>query len=50
MPESPVIDFDKELDQFAHNFLGYGNLESPIWFIGMEEGGGNTKEEIKSRL
>lgn len=25
------------------NFIGYGNLDAPIWFLGMEEGtGGNT--------
>jgi len=22
-----------------YNFLGYGNLDSPVWFIGVEEGG-----------
>ena len=38
------------LDDFARNFLGYGNLSAPIWFVGMEEGGGNTKPEIAARL
>lgn len=50
MSESFIDDFDKELHDFSHHFLGYGNLKSPIWFIGMEEGGGNTKEEISVRL
>lgn len=52
------MDFDSELDKFAHKFLGYGNLNAPIWFIGMEEGmkegmkeGGKDRyEEIKLRL
>ena len=22
-----------------YNFLGYGNLDSPVWFVGVEEGG-----------
>lgn len=44
------MDFDTDLDKFAHHFIGYGNLDSPLWFIGMEEGGGNSKEEIELRL
>lgn len=42
--------FDDELLAFAKTFLGYGNLSSPLWFIGMEEGGGNSKDEIEQRL
>ena len=38
------------LQDFMNNFFGYGNLKSDFWFIGMEEGGGNTPEEITSRL
>ena len=38
------------LTDFAYNFFGYGNLSAPIWFVGMEEGGGNTKPEIAARL
>lgn len=38
------------LDVFMMEFLGYGNLRSPLWFIGMEEGGGNTVEELQARL
>lgn len=44
------MELRKELDHFIKGFYGYGNLESDIWFIGMEEGGGATLEEIKSRL
>jgi hypothetical protein len=45
-----MIDFDDELYNFSHRFLGYGNLNSPLWFIGMEEGGGNSKDEVYRRL
>lgn len=38
------------LSEFADKFFGYGNLKSDIWFIGMEEGGGNTVEDINNRL
>lgn len=38
------------LQDFMIEFLGYGNLGAPIWFIGMEEGGGNSLEEIQARL
>ncbi|SHE91996.1 hypothetical protein SAMN04487965_0949 [Microbulbifer donghaiensis] len=41
---------DQQIEQFMQTFLGYGNLESDFWFIGMEEGGGNTVEEIQARL
>lgn len=33
------------------DFLGYGQLEAPIWFLGMEEGGGGeARLLIQSRL
>ena len=35
---------------YMHRFLGYGTLEGDCWFIGMEEGGGGSLEEIASRL
>lgn len=38
------------LTDFASNFFGYGNLTAPIWFVGMEEGGGNSEAEIAARL
>jgi hypothetical protein len=41
---------DKVVEDFIHGFYGYGNLDSPYWYVGMEEGGGNTLDEIKSRL
>ena len=33
--------------KYIGSFLGYGNLKSPFWFIGMEEGGG---KEIDRRF
>jgi len=44
MPESDA------LTNFTHTFFGYGNLHAPVWFIGMEEGGGKSREEIEARL
>ena len=34
---------------FTDTFYGYGDLSSPIWFIGMEEGGGGV-DDIRNRL
>ncbi len=31
-------------------FLGYGNLDSDIWFIGMEEGFGGSIQDLKKRF
>jgi hypothetical protein len=38
------------LENFIQSFVGYGNLESDVWFIGMEEGGGVTENEVRARL
>jgi hypothetical protein len=38
------------LDEFTNSFFGYGSLDAPNWFVGMEEGGGKSKAEIESRL
>lgn len=38
------------LSDFMSNFCGYGNLHSPYWFIGKEEGGGATLEENFQRV
>jgi hypothetical protein len=39
-----------KLEQYIEKFYGYGNWKSPIWFVGIEEGGGNSEEEIKKRI
>jgi hypothetical protein len=44
-----VID-DALLEEFCAGFFGYGSFAAPIWFIGMEEGGGKSAEEIAARL
>jgi hypothetical protein len=41
---------DALLDEFAHNFYGYGNYNGRYWFIGMEEGGGDSFAEVSQRL
>lgn len=41
---------DALLEKRINEFLGYGNLESDYWAIGMEEGGGNSLSEINQRL
>jgi len=32
------------------NFWGLGRFESDYWFVGMEEGGGNSLEEVSKRM
>jgi hypothetical protein len=31
-------------------FYGYGNFEGEYWFVGMEEGGGNSFHEVNQRF
>ncbi|SFI69989.1 hypothetical protein SAMN05421753_111181 [Planctomicrobium piriforme] len=45
-----MIADEELLYSFANAFFGYGNLEAPIWFVGMEEGGGTSVGEINARL
>jgi hypothetical protein len=41
---------DQLLDEFVHNFYGYGNYGGGFWFVGMEEEGGNSFTEVDKRL
>lgn len=41
---------NENLLEFVSTFYGYGDLKSNIWFIGMEEGGGNNLEEVNARI
>lgn len=41
---------DHLLTEFMNKFYGYGNFATPYWFIGMEEGGGDSFEEVAQRL
>lgn len=48
---SPITSISKPLlTDFITNFFGYGNLNSPYWFIGKEEGGGKDLEENFRRI
>jgi hypothetical protein len=38
------------LERFTTTFFGYGSWAAPIWFVGMEEGGGATVAEVTRRL
>jgi hypothetical protein len=41
---------DKLLEAFMNGFYGFGNYQGRYWFIGMEEGGGNTLDAISRQL
>jgi hypothetical protein len=41
---------DALVDAFANGFFGYGDYRARYWFVGMEEGGGASEEEIERRL
>ncbi|WP_371055201.1 hypothetical protein [Rhodosalinus sp. K401] len=41
---------ESEIDEFASGFYGYGDFDSPLWFIGMEEGGGDSAGEVTNRI
>lgn len=38
------------IEDFATGFLGYGSYDAPVWFVGMEEGGGNDLEQVSQRI
>lgn len=41
---------DTLLESFIEGFYGYGNFEGDYWFVGLEQGGGNSFEEVQKRL
>lgn len=41
---------DQLLEAFMSGFYGFGNYQASYWFVGMEEGGGNTVEAIAKQL
>jgi hypothetical protein len=41
---------DSTIERFVRNFFGYGNLDASLWFVGMEEGGGESRGEVERRL
>src|SRR3954470_19315448 len=38
------------LSEYAHQFYGFGSWKAGIWFVGAEETGGATFDEVESRL
>ena len=44
------MNLQENLLKFADRFVGYGNPEADLWFIGMEERGGNSVLEIEKRI
>lgn len=47
---APIFPTENEVDEFASGFYGYGDLEAPLWFIGMEEGGGGSAAEVTKKM
>jgi len=37
-------------EPFIERFFGYGTWSAPVWFIGMEEGGGSSLAEVETRI
>jgi len=48
---SPVQHLPAELlTKYANTFFGFGHWKAPIWFVGIEEAGGETIEEVHDRI
>jgi hypothetical protein len=45
-----VLDRDEQLRRYIDTFWGYGNLDGPYWFVGMEQGGGGSWGEVGAHL
>lgn len=41
---------EEMLNAFMNSFLGYGDLEADTWFVGMEESGGNSLNDVQKRI
>jgi len=41
---------DSLLEHFAETFYGYGDYNGYYWLIGMEEGGGDSFDNVEKRL
>ncbi len=44
------LELETLLAEFITGFYGYGNYRGGYWFVGMEEGGGNSLAGIQKRL
>jgi hypothetical protein len=38
------------IEAYCKQFFGYGRWDVPIWFVGLEEAGTGTREELQARL
>jgi hypothetical protein len=38
------------IEAFCKQFFGYGRWDAPVWFVGIEEAGAGTPEELQARL
>ncbi|MEO0075354.1 MAG: hypothetical protein ABIK31_04505 [candidate division WOR-3 bacterium] len=43
------IEFEKSDEIFSPYFVGYGNITSPIWFLGNNEGGPDQEKDTQNR-
>ncbi len=41
---------EKKLTHWIDHFYGYGSWNSKFWFIGYEEDGGDTPEEVAEKF
>ena len=44
-----MLDSEK-VEKYCKEFYGYGNWESDIWFIGIEESGGESEDDVNKRI
>ena len=38
------------VEAYCKQFFGYGRWDAPVWFVGLEEAGAGTPEELQTRL
>ncbi|MEO0531400.1 MAG: hypothetical protein AAF266_12625 [Planctomycetota bacterium] len=38
------------LERYMREFIGYGNLEAPLWFLGLEEAGSRSSDDLFRRV
>lgn len=50
---TPPADFhfdDARLASYAMNNYGYGSWDAPVWFVGLEEGGGEDPNQVARKV
>ena len=40
----------EKVEKYMNSYYGFGNWNSNIWFVGMEEGGGQDEDEVNKRI